>query len=53
MNISPANAQWFYDTFGPGDIVDIRNTGVPLPATDGYGDWVIPWSQWVAGSALS
>ena len=53
VNISPANAQWFYDTFGPGDIVDIRNTGVPLPATDGYGDWVIPWSQWVAGSALS
>jgi Uncharacterized protein conserved in bacteria len=53
VNISPANAQWFYDTFGPGDIVDIRNTGVPLPPTDGYGDWVLPWSQWVAGSALS
>jgi lipoprotein-anchoring transpeptidase ErfK/SrfK len=52
VNISPANAQWFYNTFGPGDVVDIRNTGVKLPAWDGYGDWVLSWSEWLAGSAL-
>lgn len=53
VNISPANAQWFYDTFGRGDIVDIRNTSAPLPPTDGYGDWVLSWPKWVAGSALA
>jgi lipoprotein-anchoring transpeptidase ErfK/SrfK len=52
VNLSPANAQWFYDTMTYGDIVDIRNTGLQLPADDKYGDWVVPWSTWLAGSAL-
>lgn len=52
INVNPANAKWFYDNFGPGDIVDVRNTGVPLKKTDGSGDWMIPWSEWQAGSAL-
>ncbi|HEX5494963.1 MAG TPA: Ig-like domain-containing protein [Mycobacteriales bacterium] len=53
INISAANARWFYHTFGVGDVVDIRNTAVPLPPTDGYGDWVLSWPRWVAGSALA
>ena len=53
INISPTNARWFYDTFTYGDVVDIRNTGVPLARYDRFGDWMIPWSEWVAGSALS
>jgi lipoprotein-anchoring transpeptidase ErfK/SrfK len=52
INISPANADWFYRTFSYGDIVDIKNTGVPLARSDKYGDWMIPWSEWRAGSAL-
>ena len=52
VNISPSNAQWFYDTFSYGDIVDIKNTGVNLPFAAGYNEWNVPWSQWLAGSAL-
>jgi lipoprotein-anchoring transpeptidase ErfK/SrfK len=46
INVGPANAQWFYDTFGVGDVVEVRNTPKQLPVTDGLGDWNIPWSQW-------
>jgi lipoprotein-anchoring transpeptidase ErfK/SrfK len=52
INISPANAQWFYNTFTYGDIVDIKNTGAKLQAGNKYGDWMVPWSEWLAGSAL-
>lgn len=46
INVGPANAQWFYDTFQVGDVVEVRGTPMPLPLTDGLGDWTIPWSQW-------
>lgn len=52
VNISPANARWFYDNWGYGDIVDIKGTGVPLSRTNRFGDWMITWSEWAAGSAL-
>jgi lipoprotein-anchoring transpeptidase ErfK/SrfK len=52
LNISPANAQWFYDTFRYGDIVDVRGTGHPLDLTDGLGDWMLNWATWLKGSAL-
>jgi lipoprotein-anchoring transpeptidase ErfK/SrfK len=52
VNLSPANAQWFYDHFGLGDVVEITNSGGPaLPVWDTYGDWTLGWSQWQAGSA--
>jgi lipoprotein-anchoring transpeptidase ErfK/SrfK len=52
INISPDNAKWFYRTFTYGDIVDIKNTGVWLRPGNKYGDWMVPWADWVAGSAL-
>ncbi len=52
INISPANAQWFYTTFRYGDIVDIRGTPIKLPLTDGLGDWGLSWAEWLKGSAL-
>jgi lipoprotein-anchoring transpeptidase ErfK/SrfK len=52
VNISPANARWFYDNWGYGDIVDIKNTGVKLQPSNRFGDWMVSWSAWVAGSAL-
>ena len=53
VNLSPANAQWFYDHFNPGDVVEITNSGGPaLPIWDTYGDWELSWAQWQAGSAL-
>lgn len=52
VNISPANAEWFYHIFRYGDIVDVRGTARRLPVTDGLGDWTLSWAQWVKGSAL-
>lgn len=53
VNLSPANAQWFFDHFGIGDVVEIINSGgKQLPLGDTYGDWELPWSQWVTGSAI-
>ncbi|WP_433607724.1 L,D-transpeptidase [Dactylosporangium sp. CA-139114] len=46
VNVAPANAQWFYDTFDTGDVVEVRNTPKNLPLTDGIGDWNVPWHQW-------
>jgi lipoprotein-anchoring transpeptidase ErfK/SrfK len=52
VNISPANAQYFYDNFSRGDIVEIRNTGVDLPFAPTYNEWGVSWAKWTAGSAL-
>jgi lipoprotein-anchoring transpeptidase ErfK/SrfK len=52
VNVSPANAQYFYDNFSWGDIVDIKNTGVDLPFAPTYNEWGVSWAKWVAGSAL-
>jgi lipoprotein-anchoring transpeptidase ErfK/SrfK len=52
LNVDTENAIWLYNTFGPGDIVEVRNTGIALEPTDGLGDWNIGREEWVAGSAL-
>lgn len=52
LNLSAANAEWFYDFSRPGDVVEIRNTGgAPLEQWQN-GDWSVPWQTWLAGSAL-
>lgn len=53
VNLSPAAGKWFYDHFSYGDIVTIKGTGTRLEPTDGFGDWNIPWSEWLEGSALN
>jgi hypothetical protein len=52
VNLSPANAQWFFDHFALGDVVEITNSGgLPLPLFDTNGDGVLPWPQWQRGGA--
>jgi lipoprotein-anchoring transpeptidase ErfK/SrfK len=52
LNVSPSNAEWFYDHIKRGDIVEIINTvGPTLSGTEGLGDWNIPWAQWKTGNA--
>ncbi len=52
INLSPENAKWFYDTVKKGDVVINTNTGGPeLRSWDGFGDWQIPWGEWLAGGA--
>src|SRR4051812_5100599 len=38
INISPSNAQWFYDNFGVGDPIVVTNS-VPYTQGDGTQDW--------------
>ena len=54
VNLAPDNAQWFFDHFGIGDVVEITDSGGPtLPVWDTYGDWEVPWDVWQAGNATS
>ncbi|MEV0677960.1 Ig-like domain-containing protein [Actinosynnema sp. NPDC050436] len=51
LNLSPENAKWVFDLSKPGDIVVVTNSGGPaLEAWDGFGDWQVPWEQWVKGN---
>ena len=52
VNVSPANAQYFYSNFSWGDVVDIKNTGVTLPFAAEADEWGASWAKWTAGSAL-
>jgi lipoprotein-anchoring transpeptidase ErfK/SrfK len=52
LNVSPQNAEWFYNNTKRGDVVQVTGTrGSTLSGVDGLGDWNIPWSQWKAGNA--
>lgn len=52
LNLSGANARWFFDFSQPGDVVQVKNTGgAPLQVWQN-GDWSVPWATWLAGSAL-
>ncbi|QWF83143.1 L,D-transpeptidase [Amycolatopsis sp. CA-230715] len=53
INLNDANAKWFYQNLGLGDVVEVTNSGGPqLPVWDLYGDWSVPWDKWQAGSAI-
>jgi lipoprotein-anchoring transpeptidase ErfK/SrfK len=53
INLSTADAEWFYRLTLRGDIVDIRNAAAPPDRHDpGMSDWNIPWSQWRNTPAL-
>ncbi len=52
LNVSVANAGWFYENFGRGDVVEVAGAGPRLQTWDGFGDWNTTWDQWLAGSAL-
>ncbi len=41
INLSPANAQWFYDQFGSGDPVVVKNSKGIYNQPDGAQDWQI------------
>jgi lipoprotein-anchoring transpeptidase ErfK/SrfK len=52
LNVSPDNAEWFYNNTRRGDIVEVRNSvGPGLSGTEGLGDWNIGWDTWKAGNA--
>lgn len=41
INISPSNAKWFFDNFGTGDPIIVKNsTGGTYKKNDGSSDWI-------------
>lgn len=53
INLNAADAEWFFNHLGLGDVVEVTNSGGPtLPIYDTYGDWAVSWPNWQAGSAL-
>jgi len=53
VNASPADAKWFYGLSLRGDIVTVTGTPRPLQSGNGWTDWNVSWSDWLAGSALN
>jgi lipoprotein-anchoring transpeptidase ErfK/SrfK len=53
INLSTANAAWYYRLTRRGDVVEVR--GSPKRPGDSFGvaDWNMSWRAWRAGSALS
>ena len=54
INVSTANAKWFYDFAQRGDIVEVVNSPKKPKLYDpGTSDWNIPWEQWKAGDTAT
>ncbi|MFJ2174949.1 MULTISPECIES: L,D-transpeptidase [unclassified Streptomyces] len=45
-------ARRFFDEVIPGDVVRVTGAPETVDPGNGYGDWNVPWSTWLAGSAL-
>jgi lipoprotein-anchoring transpeptidase ErfK/SrfK len=43
VNISPANAKWFFNYSLLGDVVEVKGTPVTIEGTNGFGDWNVPY----------
>ncbi|WP_131762357.1 L,D-transpeptidase, partial [Actinomadura fibrosa] len=52
VNAPPDFASWFYAGSLRGDVVTVTGTDRALEWTNGWGYWQLPWSSWLAGSAL-
>ena len=47
VNVSPADAAWFFDLVKRGDVVDIVHASVgPKLSDPGMSDWNVPFAQW-------
>ena len=52
LNLNHDNAKWYYDHSRVGDIVKVIHSGGPHLQFWQGGQWDVPWSQWLAHSAL-
>ncbi|MFJ4919319.1 Ig-like domain-containing protein [Streptomyces sp. NPDC088725] len=54
IGMSTDNAEWFFETVRPGDIVKVINSGGEMmePFGNGFGDWNLNWDKWRKGSVL-
>jgi lipoprotein-anchoring transpeptidase ErfK/SrfK len=52
LNLNLDNAKWYYQHAQVGDVVQVIHSGGDKIRLDQNGDWSVPWSTWVKGSAL-
>ena len=52
VNLSTANAAWYFRRTRRGDVVEVRGSPKRLGSSLGVADWNMSWSKWLAGSAL-
>ncbi|GAB2852794.1 Ig-like domain-containing protein [Actinocorallia aurea] len=52
VNSPPAFAEWFYNNFQRGDVVEITGTNRRVEWNNGWSYYEMPWKQWVKGGAL-
>ena len=52
VNLSTANAAWFYRQTRRGDVVEVRGSPKRPGTSFGVADWNMSWRRWLAGSAL-
>jgi lipoprotein-anchoring transpeptidase ErfK/SrfK len=52
VNLSTANAAWYFGLTRRGDVVEVRGSPKRPGASFGVADWNMSWSRWLAGSAL-
>jgi lipoprotein-anchoring transpeptidase ErfK/SrfK len=52
LNLNYTNAKWYYDHSRVGDLVEVIHSGGPHIQFWQGGQWDVPWSQWLAHSAL-
>jgi lipoprotein-anchoring transpeptidase ErfK/SrfK len=53
VNLSTANAAWFYRLTRRGDVVEVVGSPRRPGSSFGVADWNMSWSAWLQGSALS
>jgi lipoprotein-anchoring transpeptidase ErfK/SrfK len=52
VGMSMSNANWLFNQSQGGDIVKVVGSSRPLEPGNGYTDWNVSWTDWLAGSAL-
>lgn len=51
VGLSTADAAWYCAQVAPGDVVTVVDSTDTVAANNGFGDWNVPWPQWLSGSA--
>ncbi|NDU77224.1 L,D-transpeptidase family protein [Actinomadura sp. DSM 109109] len=52
LNVSPANAKWFYDIMQRGDVIELTGTDREVEWDNGWSVWQLSFDKWRQGSAL-
>lgn len=52
LNVSPADAKWFYDVMQRGDVIDLTGTDREVEWDNGWSVWQLSFDKWRQGSAL-